>query len=1252
MITGINPMFVNREIASTCLKVKRVTRNGMKSLKTIALASTLLVSASAALAYDIRTGLLSYYPFNSSTTADAAYTNNFTAVGTPTLSTANPAPRGSVLQLTGATSYLRNDHTSDPAINGLPINRGTGYTVAMWVKGAAQTGRYLYAEGNSLNTTGLTPLFVVQTGNAAGDNAKLDVIIRNDANSTMVNHRVTSSVVFDNTWHHVALVDVNGTVQVYVDGNLDANSSLFNYTRTGTYSFDRSAIGTLVRNTVSTANIFNGGIDDLVLYERGLTQAEVQNIMTNGIVTPVPSLPPAFVTEPVSVARFYQDAVTFSSRAIGTRPNNNLTYQWKLNGAPILDATNRTYRVVGLTSANSGEQYSVTVFDGATSVTSSNAVLTVTDDSPANVASGIINYWPLDTVSNNASIYTSPDLYSHNDLLLTNITESNLGPGQFGNSLGFDNLANSYGQRTGGSTIYNTNAGYSVSLWVKADGTFQSDARVFGEGSTNSANPIFSIGTASPVSPTGVARIYIRNDSNIEVMSRNTTRAVFDNNWHHLVWVDRGNGLAKLYIDGAVDESDYTYTPGPLTLNATSVGGLVRTTFSNIIFGNVDEVATWNRPLSYTEVQQVMSVGIPAPVGITPPSITSQPAGTNVFTKSTVTFTVGVGGTAPFNYQWFKGVSPLSNGTNASLTLTNIQLGDAGNYSVNISNGGGSTNSAVAALVVTTRPAPPASLALDFNNRTEEGAFNETGFDSFTLTGVSAGAAPVTTPTTRFFGGVEVTANGSSGTTIDSRRRTTPVNAGDLTEGKLLQDFVFSPPGTGTEGLDVAVRFMAPNQQYAVTIWSYDSGQAAGDRVSDWYANGNLVKDNYTFNISNPPLNNAQSQFSFYATSDADGHIFIQGRREASGAGTAVFLNALKIEAPSLPSIIKQPVGGTVFVGADVTLSVLAVGVGPFTYQWSKDNVPLGSATTSSLVLSNVQLSATGNYTVSVVNNIGTTNSAIAALNVTARPAPPSFLGIDFNNRNEEVGFTDPGFQSFALINSGAISVPTTRLFGGVEVTVAGSAGSTIDSRRRSSITNNNTFTEEMILNDFIYSTPTNGTEGIDVTLRFMRPNQQYAVTLWSFDDQNLGSRISDWSANGVLVKDDYIFDGSFPATNNTQYKFSFDVTSDSNGTILLQGRRDAVGAGVSVFLNGLSVGIPPTTISNVELVGGNVRLTIQTPDSSKQHTVEQNSDIGTTSWSTVTGVTTTVLSPTSMRFEFAKPVGSMRYYRINRSLQ
>ena len=95
----------------------------------------------------------------------------------------------------------------------------------------------------------------------------------------------------------------------------------------------------------------------------------------------------------------------------------------------------------------------------------------------------------------------------------------------------------------------------------------------------------------------------------------------------------------------------------------------------------------------------------PAPVA---PSITAQPQDTTNLLGNTAVFTVGVGGTAPFVYRWyFNTNSPATNGSGAVLTLANVQFGDAGVYSVVVSNSAGSVTSAFARLVVTNLETPP-----------------------------------------------------------------------------------------------------------------------------------------------------------------------------------------------------------------------------------------------------------------------------------------------------------------------------------------------------------------------------------------------------------------------------------------------------------------------------------------------------------------------------------------------------------------
>jgi pectate lyase len=91
----------------------------------------------------------------------------------------------------------------------------------------------------------------------------------------------------------------------------------------------------------------------------------------------------------------------------------------------------------------------------------------------------------------------------------------------------------------------------------------------------------------------------------------------------------------------------------------------------------------------------------------TPPSINSQPQDQSIFTGQNAAFTVAVSGTPPFSYQWYyNNDTPLANGTNATLIITNAQLSDTGGYSVIVTNAINSVESDTAELTVTTPSAP------------------------------------------------------------------------------------------------------------------------------------------------------------------------------------------------------------------------------------------------------------------------------------------------------------------------------------------------------------------------------------------------------------------------------------------------------------------------------------------------------------------------------------------------------------------
>jgi len=87
-----------------------------------------------------------------------------------------------------------------------------------------------------------------------------------------------------------------------------------------------------------------------------------------------------------------------------------------------------------------------------------------------------------------------------------------------------------------------------------------------------------------------------------------------------------------------------------------------------------------------------------------PPTITTQPISSTNLVGTSASFTVAASGSAPLSYQWdFKGTN-LSGAISATLTLTNVQLTQAGNYAVWVTNLYGVVLSSNALLIV--NPAP------------------------------------------------------------------------------------------------------------------------------------------------------------------------------------------------------------------------------------------------------------------------------------------------------------------------------------------------------------------------------------------------------------------------------------------------------------------------------------------------------------------------------------------------------------------
>ncbi|HOC57610.1 MAG TPA: immunoglobulin domain-containing protein [Verrucomicrobiota bacterium] len=117
---------------------------------------------------------------------------------------------------------------------------------------------------------------------------------------------------------------------------------------------------------------------------------------------------------------------------------------------------------------------------------------------------------------------------------------------------------------------------------------------------------------------------------------------------------------------------------------------------------------------SYTVVVSSASGSVTSEVALltvnVPPEITAQPESRTNQVGTSVTFTVVASGTAPLAYQWRWNGGEIGGATDSSYTRSNLAMGDAGSYSVIITNVAGSATSSNAVLVLT--PLAPPQFAV------------------------------------------------------------------------------------------------------------------------------------------------------------------------------------------------------------------------------------------------------------------------------------------------------------------------------------------------------------------------------------------------------------------------------------------------------------------------------------------------------------------------------------------------------------
>lgn len=208
-------------------------------------------------------GLVGYWTFNEgSGSALFDYSgnrNNGTTSGA-TAATFVDGKRGKALSFDGSNDYVKISHTQ-----GLLGNIPT-FTISTWFKTSGVSQR-IYMEANSTNNVPLLGIWINGSGQA-------EINIRDDANVT--GHTVSTLAYNDNKWHHMVGVQVSKSSRIiYVDGVQVGT----NTTALGTFTLNNSSIGVIKRAPgAADSGFFNGSIDDVRVYNRALSAAEIKQL--------------------------------------------------------------------------------------------------------------------------------------------------------------------------------------------------------------------------------------------------------------------------------------------------------------------------------------------------------------------------------------------------------------------------------------------------------------------------------------------------------------------------------------------------------------------------------------------------------------------------------------------------------------------------------------------------------------------------------------------------------------------------------------------------------------------------------------------------------------------------------------------------------------------------------------------------------------------------------------------------------------
>src|SRR3989338_39996 len=409
----------------------------------------------------------------------------------------------------------------------------------------------------------------------------------------------TATTIDDGEWHHLAVVhdDAANTVKLYIDG-----VALVTDTATGGGTPHNIGANVLIGMKYTISDYFYGMIDEIVVYNRVLTTAEIQSRYRAPLKSAFTSdiyFNSGIQSGDKVIIRFHGKTngyASIDSTNIGTNLSLSSSHTWGTIQSAVWSTyngiTNNTLTVTLGSSTGTiagGDTITVNTTSGIKDIFGNNIsdTATLSRDFDFNLPEGAISYWKLDETSgttaydsfgtNNGTLYNSPTWTS----------------GKFNNALNFTGGTGTDADYVQVNNSYSINPErITVEAWAKSGGATWNNY-----GTIVSKRDAYIL---HPVSASKNMQFYIYAGGAWQSVTFTADGSFDITQWHHYVGTYDGSNI-KIYVDGVL-KTTTAYT-GVINITDTGVLTIGRDDgLDRYLNGSIDDAAVYNRALTADEV--------------------------------------------------------------------------------------------------------------------------------------------------------------------------------------------------------------------------------------------------------------------------------------------------------------------------------------------------------------------------------------------------------------------------------------------------------------------------------------------------------------------------------------------------------------------------------------------------------------------------------------------------------------------------